>query len=282
MIDPLQEEHQTMLQWYLFDELTEDPYFDPYMGLKVPQAIWFCLAASEQATHSSVPKVSGSTTVMSQQGQTALLPLANNFQFAIELQNRLFRLWTAYDNRTAEDNAQLIIPYFQLALKELGALESYPTSDVIPFSTFMTIPLPFSEFSTRNSASCHVEAMTSRDFLVGDEWMGYYKDVENINGLDPPMRGVIFESYKQSVIPELRILRGRGTDFRGEFTLLGEMGADDGKLILGKRYINGDSWQYSGVMTPFGIVGKWYGRSSTDVAGGLFWLWKAKWTRGSS
>ena len=38
--------------------------------------------------------------------------------------------------------------------------------------------------------------MTKPEFLIGDEWMGYNSyGASIVSGLDPPMRGIIFERY---------------------------------------------------------------------------------------
>jgi hypothetical protein len=144
----------------------------------------------------------------------------------------------------------------------------------------MTIPLPFLKSSATDFASYHLQTMTKRAFLVGDDWTGYYTYGLNMSRVDPPMRGVIFESYAESATPGLVLLKARGVDSIGDFILVGEMTCGDGRLVFRKQYINArQSWHYSGWMTPFGIVGKWCGATGR---GGLFWLWKAKWTHSSS
>jgi hypothetical protein len=146
----------------------------------------------------------------------------------------------------------------------------------------MAIPLPFLESSAADFATCHLQMMTSQAFLVGDEWVGHC-----IHALDPsmpdlPMCDIIFESYEESVTPGLILLKGRGSDSVGDFTLIGEMSFYNGKVMLCKQYINASHpCKYSGLMTPFGIAGKWYTLSGRR-GGGLFWIWKAKWTQGSS
>jgi hypothetical protein len=149
----------------------------------------------------------------------------------------------------------------------------------------MTIPLPFLESSATDFASCHLQKMTSQAFLVGDEWVGCF--IYALQLVQDSIRlCVTFEGYTESVTPGLILLTGRGTDtdLARDFTLTGEMSCDDGKLMLSKQYISdlNHSYQYSGLMTPFGIVGNWFFLTGGVIDEGLFWLWKAKWTDGLS
>jgi hypothetical protein len=202
---------------------------------------------------------------------------------------RLYRTWDSHDHGIATINAHSIVPEIQSVLEDWRRelpingshqIQPYPIGDELLFSTIMAIPLPFLESSATDFASCHLQTMTTQAFLVGDEWVGYYIYALGLSALDPPMRSIIFESYTESVTPGLIELKAKGTDSVGDFTLVGEMRCSNGMLMFCKRYINlGHSWQYSGLITPFGIVGKWYGLSGDDN-GGLFWLWKAKWTHG--
>jgi hypothetical protein len=228
------------------------------------QVISFCLAVLEMASHSLIP-------------------------FSID-RLQLNSFWQ-YGNDVRVTRAQLVVTGFRFVLKDHRGRYiffphqlkiSHPNSENIPFSTMMKLPMPFLKSSVKTFGICHLQTATSQAFLVGDEWEGYYGQGPSIDKLDAPMRGVVFERYTQRYKRILLAsLEARGTDIHGEFTLIGTINGVNGKLSLCKQYINGGSFQCSGVMTPFGIVGNWHGRSGMTRYGGLFWLWKAKWTHGT-
>jgi hypothetical protein len=66
-----------------------------------------------------------------------------------------------------------------------------------------------------------------------------------------------------------------GYDSHGPFTICGEF-YDDGRVEFLKHYDLHDwDWKYSGIVIPFGIVGRW---SDLDGSfGGHFWIWKKNW-----
>ena len=201
---------------------------------------------------------------------------------------RLTQMWRDRSSNITTTKAQWIVYGFQRILQRVWhpiavfsqGRESFPSCNQIPFSSFMKIPLPFAKLSSEYFASCHLEAMTKPEFLIGDEWMGYYSYGGSIvSGLDPPMRGIIFERYHVE-FAELVPLSAAGMDSVGAFTLRGRISCHNGQLAFVKQYINGPRWQWWGLMTPFGMVGMWYGAANTNR--GWFWLWKANWTHGSS
>jgi hypothetical protein len=126
----------------------------------------------------------------------------------------------------------------------------------------MTIPVPFLESSAEDFASCHLQEMTTRGFLVGDEWVEYYGNVFNVRpyiGMSTPMGGIIFESYTESdTTPGVIQIMAKGETFSVEtFTLVGEINRINGGLRFCKQCTSEECTphQYSGVMTPFGMVG---------------------------
>jgi hypothetical protein len=266
LLDPLEASNQADLHDYLLFEL-QDQSISPLKE----QAISFCLAVLELASHSLIPF------------SIDRLQLNRRGQYIIEGHY-------GWGDDFSVNRAQLIVTGFRFVLEEQQGpylflphqlKVSHPNSTDVPFSTIMKLPLPFLKSSDENFSSCHLQTMTSQAFLVGDEWEGCYGRGQKIDELDASMRGVVFEHYKLDRIP-LASLEARGTDLQGEFTLIGTINCVDGKLKFCKRYMNGQPWGCSGVMTPFGIVGNWTGRYLKTGYGGLFWLWKAKWTCGSS
>ena len=189
--------------------------------------------------------------------------------------------WRGFPSEVTMTQAQWIVFGYQ-PLRKLHQGAPFPNGDQIPFSSFMEIPLPFATSSIRDFALCHLPAMTSPDFLIGDEWMGYYSCFLSLAHIDPPMRGIIFERdhTQPASIPYIMPLSATGMDFVGTFTLRGQINCRSGKFDFIKQYINGPKWYWLGIMTPFGMVARWSTGVFTIIRGWV-WLWKAKWTHSS-
>lgn len=153
----------------------------------------------------------------------------------------------------------------------------------IPFAKFMDIPNVF-----RNSAelftTCHYQAMTTPEFLSG-RWLGYYSDhrwfgINRMVRIDPPMQCIQVFAYEptEEARTRLRIKavidrETRGYDACGDFRLSGRV-REDGLVSVAKQYLgSGDSWTWTGRITPFGIIGVWGDHSF----GGYFWIFKEEW-----
>ncbi|KAF2227034.1 hypothetical protein BDZ85DRAFT_257139 [Elsinoe ampelina] len=128
--------------------------------------------------------------------------------------------------------------------------------------------------------------MTSADFLTSGEWTGYY-DYSRGHGagrIDPMMHGIQF-----SIDSELGAMSGpacRGltapscSDAVGNFELTGAISTQTGTVKLRKHYRGRGhtDWDWTAVMTPFGILGSW----GSDTWGGWLWLWKKEWSDSTS
>ncbi|KAJ9663338.1 hypothetical protein H2198_000855 [Neophaeococcomyces mojaviensis] len=154
-----------------------------------------------------------------------------------------------------------------------------PSARNIPFEViYSSIEPPFSSSRSNDSASWfltkHLPVMTSPDFLADGEWIGYYCHVRvgRQPTWDPMMHGINFEITADYA--DHCAVRSRGDDAYGPSSLFGTVHKQNGSLQITKQYENGTTWQWSAVMTPFGIVGSW----GSSIWGGWFWLWKRSWS----
>ena len=158
-----------------------------------------------------------------------------------------------------------------------------PTWQDIPFHTFMQLPKMFGPDAARDFALCHLAKMTTSEFLADGEWRGFYSVPSSTARYDPPMHGIRFSARDPSPAGTVELIAMDGRDRVGAFSLVGTVSKSSGWVALRKEYrtMTGTagplpSWNWYGVMTPFGIVCKW----GTPSWGGWVWLWKAKWTEG--
>ncbi|TFY65913.1 hypothetical protein EVG20_g5176 [Dentipellis fragilis] len=119
---------------------------------------------------------------------------------------------------------------------------------------------------------------------AGCAWCGYYgRGVATAPYVDPPM---LFKLYRKSTEDNDAKIRfgGTGQDRVGPFRIEGVANLDSGTVLATKQYIHADfSWEWKGIITPFGMVGRWgiYGYN------GWWWIWPKEWggsdsaTRGS-
>ena len=148
----------------------------------------------------------------------------------------------------------------------------------VPFTAFMDLEPPFSPDSVDKFSTCHIQKMVNATFLEDGEWVGYYSIFGPPMMVDPPMTGIYFETipedheYSHLSLESFRV-HARGTDSIGDFTLSGWMEKQTGNFEITKQYIGSHSWSWTGLMTPFGLVGMW--GESAD----WFWLWKRAWTK---
>ncbi|KAF3032289.1 hypothetical protein E8E12_001375 [Didymella heteroderae] len=151
----------------------------------------------------------------------------------------------------------------------------------IPFAKFMDIPSVYRS-SAGLFATCHTRQMTAPEFLAG-RWAGYYTDHRFGNRsivVDAPMQEIqmVVSEPTEEARTRLRIRahierETRGYDQHGDFRLTGRV-REDGLVSVAKQYLGlGDSWTWTGRVTPFGIVGVW-GHNSF---GGYFWIFKEEW-----
>ena len=165
-----------------------------------------------------------------------------------------------------------------------------PTWQDIPFHTFMQLPKMFGPNAAKDFALCHLAKMTTSEFLADGEWRGFYSVPNSTAKYDPPMHGIKFSAKDLSPAGPIERIAGPveliamdGRDGVGAFSLVGTVSKSNGWVDLRKEYKNlagttggSLSWNWYGVMTPFGIVCNW----GAPGWGGWVWLWKAKWTEG--
>ncbi|KAF8170328.1 hypothetical protein K438DRAFT_1773881 [Mycena galopus ATCC 62051] len=115
--------------------------------------------------------------------------------------------------------------------------------------------------------------------LLHDEetpWCGYYSQGGGFGG---PMRMAI-RRVATDVASGAVAFQGSGSDSVGSFDLQGRIDLMSGSLAAEKKYTLGPSWEWSGFVTPFGLVGRW----GSDVilgrknwCGGWWWIWPTQW-----
>lgn len=145
-----------------------------------------------------------------------------------------------------------------------------PTSNSIPFSSMMDLPLPFSPTATIDLPSCHMAKMTTAEFIEDGEWAGYYCTTSQLHSyqyFQTPLYGVRFVATGEGDSASTLNLQGTGNDGTGVFDLDGTFFQETGQIVLTKEYVGGQVWTLVGIMTPMGIVGSW---GSSDYGG---WLW---------
>jgi hypothetical protein len=179
-------------------------------------------------------------------------------------------------------SAALSLILIAVAFQFQYANSTLPTPAKIPFVQFMDIPSAHHN-SAELFTTCHYRRMITPEFLSG-MWHGYYTDHRGFHHrtvhVDPAMHTIqmVVQEPAEEARTRLRISavidrETRGCDAHGEFRLSGRV-REDGLVSLAKQYLaSGNSWTWTGRMTPFGIVGVW----GNGSFGGYFWIFKDEW-----
>jgi hypothetical protein len=168
---------------------------------------------------------------------------------------------------------------------ELASFPIPPVACQIPFSTFMTAPLPFSFSSADIFHNCHLPAMTTPEFIESGEWAGYFcSNTDMRPGGQPafnvPIQGIRFTTiiHKEDSILDLCSI----TLFDSAtcpFHLEGKLLRDWGKMIFVLCFhTSGTKIPMQAIVTPFGIVAS-HGYGNLRL---WMWLWKTVWSTGRS
>lgn len=94
----------------------------------------------------------------------------------------------------------------------------------------------------------------------------------------PPADGNTSESESppQPTHSNILLFEGSGSDGVGTFTLVGGMNLRTGLVEAVKNYAAiRTRWEWAGMITPFGIVGKW---GDSVGWGGWWWIWPREWS----
>lgn len=162
--------------------------------------------------------------------------------------------------------------------KDLGSDKPCPiprSALDIPFPTFMNLSLPFSRNSPALFNTCHLETMTSKEFLEDGEWCGMLSSP--VDGAKPflsidPFSLTCSEETTTRIILNLQaspnhVLREADVD----------MSKLDGIAFIQCTFVrfpgrnNGGTLLWNAVYTPFGFVGR------SEQNNSRIWLWKAAW-----
>ncbi|KAL6720920.1 hypothetical protein ACLMJK_000019 [Lecanora helva] len=149
-----------------------------------------------------------------------------------------------------------------------------PTVQSLGSQCIVDFPLPFTESPKGEIATLHLKRTTDQEFLTNGDWTGIYamsfSHWESIH-FDPPMRDVRFTATPDPAHPRIVEFRAIGWDHIGDFKLDGRMNQATGAIKAQKSYnAPGHQFDWSCLMTPFGIVGSW----GAFPWGGWVWLWK--------
>jgi hypothetical protein len=138
----------------------------------------------------------------------------------------------------------------------------------------------------------HLPSSLNRFFIEAeeDEYVGYYgylrpdflhrPMVRTIQSQRVWFDGPMVSRQVPIVTTELDVHPHRfafaGHDPIDDFTMKGWFSMD-GKVNFVKRYtVQGHTWKYEGIMTPFGLAGRWGSDQAVAPAGtgGPFWMWR--------
>ncbi|KAA1472245.1 hypothetical protein DENSPDRAFT_169258 [Dentipellis sp. KUC8613] len=110
---------------------------------------------------------------------------------------------------------------------------------------------------------------------AGCAWCGYYSRGFNASPhVDPPMLFTLHRKSSEDNGTDIRF-EGTGHDRVGPFRIVGTVNLDVGSVGATKQYTNANiSWGWTGIITPFGMVGRWghYGYH------GWWWIWPKEWS----
>nr|POE54912.1 hypothetical protein CFP56_64585 [Quercus suber] len=164
---------------------------------------------------------------------------------------------------------------------------------LVPLKSSYNLPLPFCAVDEyKKWYADHTYALWQTEFTTG-EWCGYYIWMQRIGSnntpIDPPMSNIHFSGDMDVLGESMVVSAADGTDGHGPFTLVGRLEraypSNTIRCTLAKTYNsrNGPRWQWTGELTPFGLVGEWrfpHGEYPERPLGS-FWLWKKAWTEKS-
>ncbi|EWC47822.1 hypothetical protein DRE_03022 [Drechslerella stenobrocha 248] len=162
-------------------------------------------------------------------------------------------------------------------------LQAPPSGYDIPFTRFMQLPAPGADAA--EFVWCHLDTMTSKEFIEEGQWIGMYT-YGTMARMDPLMVDIKFRVVDppaggQEGNAQVLDVAASGIDGLNEFALYGKIYRATGKVVLTKAYLrdgeNTLKWNWIAFMTPFGIVGGW----GDPRWGGGIWLWKEDWRRGA-
>lgn len=158
-----------------------------------------------------------------------------------------------------------------------------PAAQDIPFASFMKLPEPFATPYIESFNSCHLPAMTDQDFLVDEEWTGYFGppfpylpgDVELTGGMlfdphDGHFGGGTVRFHVVRFDPSTIVLRSNCFQTWSRNIILGLTIDKNTGIITTDKYNSAGAiiGSHLGVITPFGIV----------ASRPYMWLWKTSWT----
>ena len=115
---------------------------------------------------------------------------------------------------------------------------------------------------------------------AGRPWAGYYTYI-GFTEFDPPMYFDLRSATPPPtalVEPHCVYFDGEGSDHVGGFSLRGSCHTLTGAVWASKTYHDmGPQWFWSGMLTPFGMVGVW-DNDGVFTDRGWWWVWPREWS----
>ncbi|KAF2099972.1 hypothetical protein NA57DRAFT_55904 [Rhizodiscina lignyota] len=150
---------------------------------------------------------------------------------------------------------------------------SLPTSSFdFPFHAFMKLPTPFSGDCVARFNTCHLETMTSKEFLEDGEWTGVYIATEEL--LESPFRPLQQFTFSDcSEYPVPGYVKLQSSEVYGRREIQAMVRIDRGTAVI-QLTAGPDRIEYVwyGALTPFGFVG-----STAHHPVSWVWIWKVAW-----
>ncbi|KAI0261120.1 hypothetical protein BC834DRAFT_972907 [Gloeopeniophorella convolvens] len=106
-------------------------------------------------------------------------------------------------------------------------------------------------------------------------WAGYYTtEIPQWIARDMPMFFDLQTTPPEAGGSRYISFQAAGEDAVGRFTLVGTCDSRTGLVSAQKMYQGMHTWEWDGVVTPFGMVGRW----GTKSYGGWWWVWPREWS----
>jgi len=151
---------------------------------------------------------------------------------------------------------------------------------VEPGTVTTTLSAPLRPWLHDGLAGTPLAALSS---TTGCSWAGYYT-CRGRADRDPPMyielRSMPAPDAANTESSHDRVhFRGEGHDGAGTFVVTGTCDTRTGVVSAIKAYEMMYQWEWSGVLTPFGMAGIWgAGWGGWSGWGGWWWIWPREWS----
>lgn len=150
---------------------------------------------------------------------------------------------------------------------------------ILSRDTAPDLPLPFaSDHSIEHRQwdkwiQNNCSRLAKKTHICEDEWCGYLFHDPYLLTMSTMLEGIWFSMGHKTVSCDIS---SYGREGNQTFTLKGELSEIDARVTLVQDYTGSQIYHWHCSITPFGIVGYWSIRHSTELLG-YVWLWKRTW-----